>query len=144
MKPTRKQAMGFYLSILTIIIALAALIFYLINCNSSYFKNQGVHPLVAGGITAAIIVEIVYVILVEKLGSEKIFDILPVIVGICLMVAFGMFISVRVAGIASIMTFEKNAQTTADMNGAIIGMVLCVSAGILNMITSFFRIIKED
>lgn len=140
----KKQSAGFYFTVITLILSVAALIAYMINCNTSYFGNLGVHPAVAGGMIVAIAAEAVLIIGTEKMGAKKVFDILPILSGVCLMMAFAMFISVRVAGIASIMTFEKNAQTTADMNGAIVGMVLCVLAALFCMISSFFRIVKED
>ncbi len=70
-------------------------------------------------------------------------DILPVAFSALMMVATITFLSVRVAGIASIMTFESNASNQADMTGAIVGIALCLVATVFSMAASFFDITKE-
>ena len=87
--------------------------------------------------------ELVYIIGYERAGSKIYLDLLPVIAGVLLTAALVLFISSRVAGIASIMTFENNAQTMADMKSAVIGMLFCLLAIVFNIIASFFRVLKE-
>jgi len=50
----KKQAAGFYLTLLAMILGTAGVVFYVINCNTAYFSNLGISwgvvgCLVAGG-----------------------------------------------------------------------------------------------
>ena len=139
----KKQAAGFYLAAITTVFAIAGLVFYYINCNTDYFGNLGVSLSQVVCLAAACVLELVYIIGYERAGSKIYLDLLPVIAGVLLTAALVLFISSRVAGIASIMTFENNAQTMADMKSAVIGMVFCLLAIVFNIIASFFRVVKE-
>ena len=70
-------------------------------------------------------------------------DTIPVVCGILTAVAAIQFIGSRIAGAASIMTFESNAENMADLNNAIVAMACCVIALLLVMISSFFKVVKE-
>ncbi len=139
----KKQAAGFYLALITLIFAIVSIVFYLINCSTSYFQSYGVN----GGLIAltviAIILCIALIIGSELLGSNIYLDILPVITGVCLVIALVTFISIRVDSIASIITFQNNEQTMSDLTSAIVGIGGCLMAVIFNIIASFFRIVKE-
>ena len=139
----KKQSAGFYLAAITKVFAIAGLVFYYINCNTDYFGNLGVSLSQVVCLAAACVLELVYIIGYERAGSKIYLDLLPVIAGVLLTAALVLFISSRVAGIASIMTFENNAQTMADMKSAVIGMVFCLLAIVFNIIASFFRVVKE-
>ena len=78
------------------------------------------------------------------MGQNRILDLIPVVSGVLLMVAFMLFISARVAGIASIMSFERNASTMSDMMSAVAGIVLCFLAVIFNIVGSFFKVVKDE
>ena len=132
----KKQSAGFYLAAITTVFAIAGLVFYYINCNTDYLSQVVC-------LAAACVLELVYIIGYERAGSKIYLDLLPVIAGVLLTAALVLFISSRVAGIASIMTFENNAQTMADMKSAVIGMVFCLLAIVFNIIASFFRVVKE-
>lgn len=140
----KKQSAGFYLAALTAVLILAGLVFYMINCNTDYFGNLGVSAPLVGCLVIGCILELAYIAGYEKNGSKIVLDVMPVIVGALLTAALVIFITSRVAGIASIMTFENNAQTMADMKSAVIGMVFCLLAIVFNIIASFFRVVKEQ
>ena len=38
----KKQAAGFYLMLLALILGTAGIVFYVINCNTAYFSNLGI------------------------------------------------------------------------------------------------------
>lgn len=140
----KKQSAGFYLAAATTILAMIGLVFYLINCSTDYFGNLGVSMPLAACLVISCVLELVYIAGYEKTGSKLYLDAMPVIAGALLTVALVLFITSRVAGIASIMTFENNAQTMADMKSAVIGMVFCLLAIVFNIVASFFRVVKEQ
>ncbi|WP_099467652.1 hypothetical protein [Konateibacter massiliensis] len=139
----KKQAAGFYLTVIAVILAAAGIVFYLINCNTAYFVNFGVKGSVIACAVIAIVLEIAFIAASTLAGEKNYFDILPVASAVLLVTALVTFISSRVNSIASIMTFENNAQTMSDLSSAIIGMVLCLLAVIVSVTASFFKVVKE-
>ena len=107
----KKQAAGFYLMLLALILGTAGIVFYVINCNTAYFSNLGI----SWGV-----------------------------VGCLLMAGFVFFVRLRVNSIATILSFERNAQTMADLSSAIIGMGCTLAAVIMTIISSFFRTVREE
>ncbi len=139
---SRKISSGLFLTAISAILAIAGFIAYMVNTGTSYFASLGVSPVVAGCAAAAIVCQVVYLAAGLK-GHPVWADILPVASSALMMVATITFLSVRVAGIASIMTFESNASNQADMTGAIVGIALCLVATVFSMVASFFDITKE-
>ena len=92
----------------------------------------------------AILLELVYIIGYNKAGASLVVDVLPVVSGALLMVAFAQFITARVNSIATILSFERNAQTMSDLSSAIVGMICCFVAILLNIIGSFFKVVKTE
>lgn len=140
----KKQSVGFYFAALTVIAAVLATIFYLINCNTDYFSNLGVNGVIVACLVIGIILELAYIVGYNKAGASLLMDALPVVSGALLMVAFAQFISARVNSIATILSFERNAQTMSDLSSAIVGMVCCFVAILLNIIGSYFKIVKTE
>ena len=138
----KKQSVGFYFSVLTVILSLAGLAMYLKNASTNYFSNLGKDPVILACLLVAALAQLVLILLSQK-GTKKWMDILPVATSVLLMLGAVLFASSRVNGIASIMTFENNAQTMADLSSAISGIVLCLVAGVVSIIASFFDIVKE-
>jgi hypothetical protein len=138
----RKNSAGLFLTALSAILALVSFIAYMVNAGTAYFGNLGVSPAVAGCTVVAIVLEVVLIV-VGKKGTPVWADVLPVVSSVLLIVATVMFISVRVNGIAAIITFENNAQNMADMTSAIVGIATCLIAAIISIIASFFDISKE-
>jgi len=139
----KKQSAGFFVTLLAIILAFVSVIFYLINCNTAYFATYGTDHSIVAMIIIAIVIEIAYITGSELVYSNLILDILPCASSIVLVLAFISFVQSRVNSIASIMTFQNNAQTMADLSSAIIGMVFCFLAIVVCVISSFFRMVKE-
>ena len=140
----KKQSVGFYFAALAVIAAVVATVFYLINCNTAYFSNLGVNAVIVGGLVVAILLELVYIIGYNKAGASLVVDVLPVVSGALLMVAFAQLITARVNSIATILSFEKNAQTMSDLSSAIVAMICCFVAILFNIIGSFFKVVKTE
>lgn len=139
----KKQSVGFYLTTLTVIIATIGLIFYIINCNTNYFKNTGISIGIVACIVVAVILEIIVIFASQKIGVKGYLDIGMIIAPMLLIIAFAIFVSLRVNSIASILSFERNAQTMADLSSAIIGMGFCFASVILSIVSAFFDIVRE-
>lgn len=139
----KNKSAGFYMMILTAVLAVIGVVFYLINCNTSYFSNLGVNTGLVACVVIAVILELVYVF-GYKAPVSRVLDLIPVVCGVLMMVAFVLFISVRANSIASILTFENNAQTMSDLMSAIVGMVFCLLAVIFNIVASFFKVVKDE
>ena len=80
----------------------------------------------------------------EKSPEMPALDILPILAGVLLMAGFVFFVRLRVNSIATILSFERNAQTMADLSSAIIGMGCALAAVIMTIISSFFRTVREE
>ena len=136
----KKQAAGFYLMLLALILGTAGIVFYVINCNTAYFSNLGI----SWGLVAGVVLEILFVAGQEKSPEMPVLDILPILAGVLLMAGFVFFVRLRVNSIATILSFERNAQTMADLSSAIIGMGCTLAAVIMTIISSFFRTVREE
>lgn len=138
----KKQAAGFYLMLLALILGTAGIVFYVINCNTAYFSNLGISWGVVGCLVAGVVLEILFVAGQEKSPEMPVLDILPILAGVLLMAGFVFFVRLRVN--RTILSFERNAQTMADLSSAIIGMGCTLAAVIMTIISSFFRTVREE
>lgn len=130
---------------MTIISAAAAVVgavAYFMNCRTNYFINLGVSPVVLGCALAAIVLQVVYILATQK-GQALWTDLLAVIPPVLLIVATINLAGSRISGIASIMTFENNAQNMADLTSAIVGIAACLIAAIVGIAAAFFDTVKE-
>lgn len=139
----KKQAVGFYFAILTLISSCIGLIFYMINTKTAYFVNRGVDNKIVAPLIIAMILLLVFLAGSQVLGSKRILDILPVAATAIFMYSFVSFVAVRVSDIATIMTFENNAKNMADLSSAVVGLVFCFIALLFSIIGSFFKVVKE-
>lgn len=139
---TRKISIGLYLTAISAIAGLVGLIAYVMNCGTSYFSKLGMSPLVVSLLAVAVLLELV-VIVVGLKGTPMWADILPIGSTVLLMLGAIQLLSIRVNGIAAVMTFENNASNMADMTSAIVAIAACLIAGIVSIIASFFDITKE-
>lgn len=137
----KKQSAGFYLTAITAIASVVGFVFYMVNCGTNYFKNLGTDPVVIGCTLAAIVAQVLYLLLAQK--ENLVSDVLPVISGVTLVVALTSFVMSRVNGIAAIMTFTNNAQNMADLTSAIVAIAALAVAMILNMVAAFFVVRKD-
>ncbi len=140
---TKKIGVGTFTTVITAVVTIVALIMYIMNCNTNYFSNIGISGTVVACMVIALVLELFMVVLSLIMGEKPILDIMPVASGIFTAVAAIQFIGSRIAGIASIMTFENNAENMADLENAIVAMVVSVIALVFAMATSFFRVASE-
>lgn len=138
----KKQAVGFYFTLLTVVATIASLVLYLINCKTQYFSNIGINNGIIVLLILVSIVEIAYIVGSNKSNINQYFEVLPIIGGILLMIAFVLFLNARVSSIATILSFQKNAQTMSDLSSAIAAMICCFVAALLNMVGAFFKAVK--
>lgn len=139
----KKQSAGFYLTMLTVIFAALGLIFYVINCNTAYFKNSGIDIRIVVCILFAAAINVILIVASWVSKDGVILDMIPIASAVFLVLAFVTFASSRIASIATIMTFENNAQTMSDLSSALTGIVFCFLAVLFSVASSFFRIVKE-
>ena len=142
MTEKKKMGAGLVLSVITVLVTVAGLVLYMMNCKTNYFvKTTGTDNTIVACLAA--ILEIVMIIVSVKMGAKPVLDIIPVACGVLTAYALIAFVGSRIAAIGSIMTFENNAQNMADLKGAIIGMIVCAVALIFTIISSFFKVVKD-
>ena len=140
MTEKKKMGAGLVLSVITVLVTVAGLVLYMMNCKTNYFvKTTGTDNTIVACLAVAAILEIVMIIVSVK----PVLDIIPVACGVLTAYALIAFVGSRIAAIGSIMTFENNAQNMADLKGAIIGMIVCAVALIFTIISSFFKVVKD-
>jgi len=139
----KKQSIGFYLATITILIAIMGIIFYIKNCNTNYFRKTGMNIWVIVCMIIAVMLEVATIILSQRYETNSYLDAIMIIAPMLFIAAFMIFLSSRVNSIASILSFERNAETMADLSSAIIGMGCCLFAVIFSIASSFFDIIRE-
>ena len=137
-----KKSIGFFRAILSAAAAAVGAAAYFMNCRTSYFINLGVDPVVMGCAVAAILCQVVYLV-VTRNGHALWSDALAVASPVLLIVAAVTLVGSRINGIAAIMTFENNAQNMADLTSAIVGIAACLIAAIVGIAASFFDTVKE-
>lgn len=137
----KNNGIGFYATGLSFVAGLVALVFYIINTNTSYFTNLGVSPVVVGCAVVALVAQLV-LLLLSKQPQPAWLDLVAVAAPVLLMVAFVSLTGTRVNGIAAIMTFENNAQTMSDLSSAIVSMAAFFIAWLIGVISSYLNIRK--
>lgn len=142
MSNIKKMGAGFYITLLTVLATVVSTIFYLVNCKTQYFANIGINVGIVVLLIVAAVLEIAYIIGGSRADLKKYFDLSPIICGMILMIAFVLLLNARVSSIATILSFQKNAQTMADLSSAIVAMAACIIAAILNMAGAFFKVSK--
>lgn len=137
-----KKSAGFFMTIISAAAAVVGAVAYFMNCKTNYFINLGVDPVVMGCAVAAIVLQVVYIVVTQK-GSQPWTDALAVLPPVLLIIATITLAGSRISGIASIMTFENNAQNMADLTSAIVGIAACLVAAVAGIAASFFDTVKE-
>lgn len=137
----KQNGIGFYTTGLSFVAGVIALVFYMINAKTDYFANLGVSPVVVGCTVVAVVAQLVLLVLSRQ--EQPIWmDLAAVAAPVLLMVAFINLTGSRVNGIASIMTFENNAQTMSDLTSAIVSMAALLIACLIGIVSSYFNIRK--
>lgn len=137
----KQNGIGFYTTGLSFVAGVIALVFYMINAKTDYFANLGVSPVVVGCTVVAVVAQLVLLVL-SKQEQPIWMDLAAVATPVLLMVAFINLTGSRVNGIASIMTFENNAQTMSDLTSAIVSMAALLIACLIGIVSSYFNIRK--
>lgn len=137
-----KKSVGFFMTILSAAAAVVGAAAYFMNCKTNYFINLGVDPVVMGCAVAAIVLQVVYIAATQK-GHALWSDVLAVLPPVLLIIATITLAGSRISGIASIMTFENNAQNMADLTSAIVGIAAYLIAAVVGIAASFFDTVKE-
>lgn len=137
----KQNGIGFYTTGLSFVAGVIALVFYMINAKTDYFANLGVSPVVVGCTVVAVVAQLVLLVL-SKQEQPIWIDLAAVAAPVLLMVAFINLTGSRVSGIASIMTFENNAQTMSDLTSAIVSMAALLIACLIGIVSSYFNIRK--
>lgn len=147
----KQQSIGFYVNALALIAAIVALVYYFINCNTSYFLSSGMNSGVLACSFGVIVLEVVILAggQFAVAGGSPVWlrillDVCAVAVSVMLMCAFAFFLSDRINAIASIATFNQNAQNMADLMSAIYGMIAYVIAVVLSIFASYFKVNKRN
>ena len=138
-----KKSVGFFMAILSAAAAAVGAVAYFMNCQTNYFINLGVDPVVMGCAIVAILLQCLYVGVTTRQGHALWSDVLAVLSPVLLIVATITLVSTRVNGIAAIMPFENNAQNMADLTSAIVGIAACLIAAVIGIVASFFDTVKE-
>lgn len=137
----KQNGIGFYTTGLSFVAGVVALVFYMINAKTDYFANLGVSPVVVGCTVVAVVAELLLLVL-SKQNQPIWMDLAAVAAPVLLMVAFINLTGSRVNGVASIMTFENNAQTMSDLTSAIVSMAALLIACLIGIVSSYFNIRK--
>ena len=137
----KQNGIGFYTTGLSFVAGVVALVFYMINAKTDYFANLGVSPVVVGCTVVAVVAQLVLLVL-SKQNQPIWMDLAAAAAPVLLMVAFINLTGSRVNGIASIMTFENNAQTMSDLTSAIVSMAALLIACLIGIVSSYFNIRK--
>lgn len=139
----RKKSVGLFLTALTVLLAAAGFIAYMVNTGTNYYAKMGVDTSVVACLVIAVVVGIV-TILVGLKGTPMWADILPVAVSVLLMVGFVMLLNARVNNLAAVFTFENSAANMADTTSCIVAIASCLIAALVSIISAFFDITKEQ
>lgn len=137
-----KKSVGSFMTILSAAAAVVGAVAYFMNSRTNYFINLGLDPVVMGCIAAAVLLQVVYIVVTQK-GHQLWSDVLAVLPPALLMVATIILTGTRISPIASIMTFENNAQNMADLTSAIVSIAACLIAVIIGIAASFFDTVKQ-
>lgn len=57
----KKQAAGFYITVLTVVLAVASVVSYLINCGTDYFSKMENHFGLVVCLLIAVVLDIIYI-----------------------------------------------------------------------------------
>lgn len=143
----KRQAFGFYVTILAAVAAIVGLVFYFINSHTATFGNIALNRLTIAGSVVAIVLMVVRVALEQpKLTnpvSSTVADICCVITSVLLMCSTAVFICDRVNTVASVISFAQNAQSTADLQSIIVGVAAMAAATVLSIIASYFGMCRK-
>ena len=129
----KKNASGFILGVITLVLAAVGLIFMLVNRGNAYYSKYGTSTMAMGFAIAAVACALLYLLLNK---NDVLGDLLVIATPVTAIVAFMYYLNDRVAGIASAMTFEASVAGASD------GTVTCIVALAGLVLAAIFGIIS--
>ena len=138
----KRRGAGFFLTWLSILMAVDALISYLRNCRTHYFLSFGVDSKIVVLLLAGIALQIVLLVF-SRPKFRVIGDVISVALPAIYMASLVAFLSARLTEIAFIFTFENNASNMSDLQSALAGIAFCMLAVIISLIAAWFDIRKD-
>lgn len=139
----KKQALGFYLTGISLLALLVGMIAYLANAQTAYFSQLGINAGVMICTVLGLAAMTCRIVTEERGAAGLLSDILAPVSGVLVMAAFVLLVKARVYGFASILTFENTPQNMADLSSAFTAIIACLLAVIFCIIASFHGMIKE-
>lgn len=133
---------GFVWTAIAVLAGIGSLTAYIVNCNTEYFSVFGIDIKVVGCLAAGTVLAAA-VLIIAIFNTAQWTDIFPVLASGFFSAATAFLIGVRINEIAFIMTFQKNADTVADMKSAVLSIVLSLAAVVVSCIASFFEVRKN-
>ncbi|MFD0704235.1 hypothetical protein ACFQY8_00490 [Alloscardovia venturai] len=148
MKFLKNQAFGFYAEAVAIIAELVGFVFYFLNGKTATYGNLQINLVTTVGGVIGILLAIFIIAASGKVSENKglrwVVDIAHLAVGILFTWGLAVFIADRVNLFASVLTFNKNAQTLADTQSAIYAIVALLVAVVAAVAASFTRVNKSE
>ncbi|GFP77545.1 hypothetical protein [Clostridium fungisolvens] len=135
----KRQKAGFYISIMTIILALIGMFIYISNGHTAYYNDFNSRVIILTAIAVA--VEIILIVMVQSIGEKQWLDISYLIVSVLLGITTMVFVSYRVESAAIIMGSSLEKGNIAAINAlkqALIGVGFYFLAMISSLVGSFF------
>jgi hypothetical protein len=140
----RKQSIGSFLSIITIILSLIGMAIYISNGNSNYYHDFNSRVVILSVVAMAI--EVVLMVMVRAVGEKQWLDVIYIAVPVLLAVAMITFLSSRIesAGIILGSSLEQgNMEAIRALTQAFIGIGVYLLAIIACMTGSFFSQLRN-
>ncbi len=135
-----KKAVGFYLSAAVLVLSLVALVAYLVNCGTAF-------AWAVSGVNAWIVILFICAAAISGavmfMGDKGLLtDALIVAAPVALIIGFTLLLGDRVGDIASIFTFQNNAQNMADLTSALVALVVSAVGALVAVVRAFTKTVK--
>lgn len=149
MKALKNLSLGFYVGVLAFIVEVVALVFYFINQGTVTFGNLPLNMVTVVGGVIALAIQLLILVLGQLRASNKtgvgvLLDLAYVVEAVLIVWGTTVFFADRINLFSSVMTFNRNAQSLADMNSALYGIGAMFAAAVLVILSSFMRVSKNQ
>ncbi|KWZ75521.1 hypothetical protein [Alloscardovia omnicolens] len=149
MKALKNLSLGFYVGVLAFIVEVVALVFYFINQGTVTFGNLPLNMVTVVGGVIALAIQLLILVLGQLRASNKtgvgvLLDLAYVVEAVLIVWGATVFFADRINLFSSVMTFNRNAQSLADMNSALYGIGAMFAAAVLVILSSFMRVSKNQ
>ena len=138
----RKNTLGLYLNALSLILAVAGLVAYMMNTKTNYYAKMGVSTKVVAALAVAAVIELIIIVIGMK-GTPAAADILPVLASVALVFGLVMLLNERINNLAAVFTFEASEANMADTVTCLVAIAVTVIAFLISLLASFFDVSKE-